>query len=222
MRALFPLFPLFPLLIAAALLSACAPKDDLAETPVPIGDFLLGHTIVVADKAQIGPLSRSATAEELQTSLHDAVLARMGRYQGDLYFHLGINIDAYALAIPGIPVVAKPKSILVASVTVWDDAKGVKVNPEPKQFFVFESTTPETFISSGLTQTKAQQLSNLSVNMARKIENWLRENEDWFGGVAARNPPGTKSALELPDDPVPGALVPGALVPGDPTVVPTN
>lgn len=193
----------FLLIVAcAALISACAPKDDLAEVPVPIGDFLLGHNIVLADKAQIGPLSRTATAEELQTALHDAVQARMGRYQGDLYFHLGINIDAYALAIPGIPVVAKPKSILVASVTVWDDAKGVKINPEPKQLFVFESTTPETFISSGLTQTREKQLANLSTNMARKIEAWLRENEDWFGGEAARNPPGTKSALELPDEPV--------------------
>ena len=194
--------PLMIVALAAALLAACAPKDDLAEIPLPIGDFYLGHNIVVADKAQIGPLSREATAEELQTALHDAVQARMGRYQGDLYFLLGINIDAYALAIPGIPVVAKPKSILVASVTVWDDAKGVKINAEPKQFYVFESTTPETFISSGLTQNKAQQLSNLSYNMARKIEDWLRENEDWFGGVASRNLPGAKSALELPDDPL--------------------
>jgi len=193
--------PLMIAVVALAVLAACAPNDDLAETPVPIGDFLLGHNIVVADKAQIGPLSREATAAELETALHDAVQARMGRYQGDLYFHLGINIDAYALAIPGIPVVAKPKSILVASVTVWDDAKGEKINAEPKQFYVFESTTPETFISSGLTQNKAQQLSNLSINMARKIEAWLRENEAWFGGEASRNPPGAKSALELPDDP---------------------
>ena len=196
------------ILACAALISACAPKDDLAEVPVPIGDFLLGHNIVLADKAQIGPLSRTATAEELQTAVQDAVQTRLGRYQGDLYFHLGINIDAYALAIPGIPVVAKPKSILVASVTVWDDAKGVKINPKPKQLFVFESTTPETFISSGLTQTREQQLANLSTNLARKIESWLRENEDWFGGEAARNLPGAKSALELPDDPaVPAAAV---------------
>lgn len=206
-----PRLHLLMILACAALISACAPKDDLAEVPVPIGDFLLGHNIVLADKAQIGPLSRTATAEELQTAVQDAVQARLGRYQGDLYFHLGINIDAYALALPGIPVVARPKSILVASVTVWDDAKGVKINPEPKQLFVFESTTPETFISSGLTQTREKQLANLSINMARKIENWLRENEDWFGGKAARNPPGAKSALELPDDPA--AAVPAVALP---------
>ncbi len=200
-----PRLHLLLILACAALISACAPKDDLAEVPVPIGDFLLGHNIVLADKAQIGPLSRTATAEELQTAVQDAVQARMGRYQGDLYFHLGINIDAYALAIPGIPVVAKPRSILVASVTVWDDVKGVKINPEPKQLFVFESTTPETFISSGLTQSREKQLANLSINMARKIEDWLRENEDWFGGAGARNPQGAKSALELPDDPATAA-----------------
>lgn len=196
---------LLRLIALCAGLAACAPKDDLAETPVPIGDFYLGHTIVVADRAQLGPLSRTATAQEWQDSLSNAVKARLGRYQGDRYFHLGINIDAYALALPGVPVVAKPKSILVISITVWDDAKQARINEEPKQLFVFESTTPETFISSGLTQNKAQQMQNLSVNMARKIEDWLRENEDWFGGVASRNPPGAKSALELPDDPAAAA-----------------
>lgn len=197
-------------------LSACAPKDDLAEVPVPIGDFLLGHAIVVADKAQLGPLSRTATPQEWQTALQGALRDRLGRYKGDLYFHLGINVDAYALALPGIPVVAKPKSILVASVTVWDDAKQAKINAEPKQFYVFENTTPETFISSGLTQTKAVQMANLSVNFARKIEDWLRENEDWFGGEAARNAPGQKSALELPDTPAEAAakvLAAEAIVP---------
>jgi len=220
-RALFRLF----LLCAFWTIAACGPKDDLAETPIPIGDFNFGHNIVVATNAQLGPLSREATPEEWQTSLKDAVEARLGRYTGDRYYHLGINIDAYALAVPGIPVVAKPKSILVASVSVWDDAKGIKINPEPKQLFVFESFSGNTFIGSGLTQSREVQMRNLSFNMAAKIEEWLRENEAWFGGEAARNPPGTPSALEL-DDAAPGSAVVVVAEPGpvvDPiTVTPLN
>ncbi len=206
------MIPALRCLIAISILglaAGCAPKDDLAETPVPIGNFFFGHNIVVSENAQIGPLSREATPEQLKAALEEAIEARMGRYTGDKYYHLGVNIDAYALAIPGIPVVAKPKSILVASVSVWDDALGAKINAEPKQLFVFESFTGATFVGSGLTQNKAEQLKNLSYNMARKIEDWLRENEAWFGGEAARNPPGTPSALELPDDPT-AAIVPDA------------
>lgn len=194
-RVLFALIALILLPLAG-----CAAKLDLTQAPVPLGNFLLGHNIVVAESAQLGPLSREATAEEWQTSLKDAIEARIGRYDGTDYYHLGINIDAYALALPGIPVVAKPKSVLVASVTVWDDAKGVKINEKPKQLYVFESFSGETFISSGLTQNKARQMRNLSFNMAARIEDWLRENEAWFGGPGARVIP----------VPVPGSVDPGA------------
>ena len=198
-------------LIGIALITACTQKNELEETPPPLGDFSFGYNIVLADKAQKGPLSRNATPEELSAGLKEAVGARMGRYQGDKLYHLGMNVDAYALAIPGSPVVAKPKSVLVVSVSVWDDAAGGKINPEPKQLFVFESFTGSTFIGSGLTQSKEVQLKNLSYNMARKIETWLRENEAWFGPVP--NPAEVAAAAK---GAVPGAkatIAPSAIAP---------
>ena len=160
-------------------------------------------------------LSRRATPDELQTALQDAIGARMGRYTGDNFYHLGVNIDAYALALPGIPVVAKPKSILVVSVTLWDDLAGKKINAKQKQLYVFESTTPATFISSGLTQTKAVQLGNLSTNMARKIESWLRENEAWFGALP--NPAETGAPAVAGGAP---GIAPEAIEPVGTTVAP--
>jgi hypothetical protein len=173
--------------IAALALSACA-AEDLTKPPSPLGDFDLGFNIVVAKNAgQVGP-SRPATAAEWEASLKSEIDKRTGRYDGNKLYHLGTSVDAYALAYPGIPVVLKPKSVLSITVNVWDDTAQRKINAEPKVITVFEPFSPETFISSGLTQNKEQQMANLSANAARKINDWLVENKAWFTpeAVAAR------------------------------------
>ena len=166
-------------LAAAAALAGCGNRD-LSQPAPEFGDMALGYTIVVAKNAQaVGP-SRKASAEEWEASIRDAVQARIGRQQGEKLYHLGIGVDGYALAVPGIPVVLSPKSALVASVTLWDDAAQVKVNAEVERFTVLEALSPETVISSGLTQSREQQIANLSASLARAIETWLVENEEWF------------------------------------------
>jgi hypothetical protein len=78
--------------------------------------------------------------------------------------------------------------VLSVTVNVWDDTAQRKINAKPKVITVFEPFSGETFIGSGLTQTKEQQMANLSANAARKINAWLVENEAWFTpeAVAAR------------------------------------
>jgi hypothetical protein len=173
--------------LAAALLSACA-ADDLNQPPKDFGQFALGYNIVVAKNAKpVGP-SRSATAEEWETALKKAVEERFSRYQGDKLYHIGTGVDAYALAVPGVPVVLSPKSVLAITVNVWDDTAGRRVNAEPKQFTVFEGLSGDTVVGSGLTKTKDEQMATLSANAARQINNWLVENKAWFTpeAVAAR------------------------------------
>jgi len=163
------------------LLAACGAKDDLSQPPEPMGDFLLGHNIVKAKDVKIGPLSRKATPEEWEKSVSEAISARIGRYDGTHYFHLGTHIDGYVLAQPGIPVVAAPKSVLIISVNVWDDETGEKLTEKPKVFTVFErSNAPAFIIGSGLVNSKEQQMQNLSENAARHIHKWLLENQQWF------------------------------------------
>jgi hypothetical protein len=165
-------------------LASCA-AEDLTAPPSPLGDFDLGYNIVVAKNAQqVGP-SRQATPEEWEAVMKDEIEKRTGRYDGNKLYHLGTAIDAYALAYPGIPVVLKPRSILVVTVNVWDDTAQRKINAEPKQFTVFEPFSPETFISSGLTQDKEKQMRNLAGNAARQINAWLVENKAWFTPEAA-------------------------------------
>ena len=172
---------------AAAFLTGCA-GSDLSKPPVDFGDFALGYNIVVAKNAKpVGP-SRRATAAEWEAALKTAIDAQMGRYEGEKLYHIGVGVDAYALAVPGVPLVLSPKSVLAITVNVWDDTAGRKINAEPKQFTVLEQITGETVIGSGLTQSKQEQMANLSANAARLINDWLVENEAWFTpeAVAAR------------------------------------
>ena len=167
-------------LLGASLLAACQ-KNDLAEAPVPLGNFELGLNIVVADNMKKVPISRPATQEEWETSLIKAVDARFGRYSGTKLYNIGIAVDGFALAPPGIPVVAAPKSVLVISVSIFDDAAGTKLNAEGKQFTIFENFSGATVIGSGLTRSRQKQIEILSYNAAKKIEGWILENPEWVG-----------------------------------------
>lgn len=167
------------LLCGLALLSACG-ASDLDEPPVPLGDFALGLNIVVADNVQKVPISRDATPDEWEAVMKEAVAARFGRYQGSRLYNIGISVDGYALAPPGIPVVAAPKSVLVITANIWDDATQTKLNPEGEQFTVFEGMSGDTVIGSGLTRNKKKQMEVLSYNAVKRVEDWLARHPEWF------------------------------------------
>ncbi len=183
-----PLRWLGALMLVATLAACAAPlRDD--DTPANLGDFRLGHNLVVTDTMQMVPISRPATAEEWTEVLTEEIDARFRGYQGEKLYHLGVNIDAYALAPPGIPLVASPRSVLVISANVWSDELGRKLHDEPRQFTVFESLSGQTLVGSGLTQTREEQMRNLSRNAAFLIQRWMEENQDWFGLPARRRAP---------------------------------
>ena len=161
-------------------LSACQ-KNDLAEPPVPLGDFALGHNIVVTSNMQKVAISRNATPEQWEAALEKAMEERFGRYEGAKLYNIGISIDAFALAPPGVPLVLNPKSALGITVTIWDDAEQKKLNEEGKQIIVMEKMSEKTVLGSGLTQSAARQMEILSYNAAKAVERWLLENPEWFG-----------------------------------------
>lgn len=168
------------LILVAGLLTACA-KQNVIEAPVELGDFKMGLNIVVADNPQKVPISREAKPQDLDDSLTKALQERLGRYDGDKFYNLGVSVDAYALAPPGIPLVLSPKSALVVTATLWDDAAGEKLNEKGEQFTIFEGIDGDTLIGSGLTRTPEQQMERLSFNAAKRIEQWLSDHPEWFG-----------------------------------------
>jgi hypothetical protein len=187
--------------IALLSLAACGGAENLNAKPDPIGDFRMGHNVVVGETAKQVPPTRAATAEEWEASFEEAIAARMGRYDGEGLYHLGVSVDAYALAIPGVPVVVKPRSVLVFTVTVWDNATRTKLNPEPKQITVLEGGgfSEASIIGSGLVRKKDEQMRLLSANGARAIERWLKKNEAWFDGDPTTMPPPEEDPFEEND-----------------------
>ena len=162
------------------LLAACQ-TNDLAEPPVPLGNFALGHNIAVTSNMQKVPISRDASPEAWEKAMEKAIDDRFGRYEGDKLYNIGISIDAYALAPPGVPLVLNPKSALGITVTIWDDAAQKKLNEKGEQIIVSEKFSGETVVGSGLTQSAEKQMETLSYNAAKAVETWLLKHPEWFG-----------------------------------------
>jgi len=197
------LLRIITLFVGLSALTACTNANDLDEAPAYLGNFQLGHNVVVAPNLTKGPASREASEEEWVEVMTKAVEERFGRYEGEQLYHLGISIEGYVLAIPGIPLVASPKSALILNVTAWDDAKQEKLNDEPEQITVMEFISGNTLLGSGLTQSKEKQLENLSRNAAKLIQNWLvRENANngWFESEATPSEEAQKAAEAIVED----------------------
>lgn len=170
------------LMLAAALaLSACETRTKIEAPPAALASFQLGHVAVVADKATKAPISRDADPKDWQAAIKKAVTERFSRIDGDTYYHLGIHLDGYALAPPGVPLVASPKSVMIFSVTLMADTDGgKKINEKPEQITVFETLSGSTAIGSGYTKSAEEQMANLSFNAALAIEDWLARNPHFF------------------------------------------
>lgn len=193
--------------VALVALAACATDTELSPRPEPIGDFRLGHNIVLANDVTKGPLSRDATEDELTTALKAEIEKRLRRYDGDGLYHIGARIEAYALGQPGIPVLLSPKSILIVAVNIWDNETKARLNEKPVRLTVFESLgSGPPLIPSGLVNSKEEQLANLTFNAAKQIEELLQENRDaWFAAKAGRArvaypPQGGSATTPVPPD----------------------
>lgn len=185
------------LVLLVSAVSACTKTDPLTEQRREMGEFRLGHNVVIATDAQVGPLSKSVEPDEWEAALKTAMDERFGVFEGGRYYHIGVKVAGYVVALPGIPIIASPKSVLVVVVNIWDDADGGKLTKEPKQITVFETFDGDSLIGSGLTMSKDEQMQNLARNAAKEIQDWLLENPEWFDKPAVIE--------ELPDDVTAGA-----------------
>ena len=179
---------IFALLTGLAVLAGCATRVQDVP-PVELGEFSLGHNIVVASKMQQGPISRDATAEEWKSTLTAAVEKRFGGFDGEQLYHFGISVEGFMLAPEGVPLIYNPRSMLIINLTVWDDAAGKKLNEEVRQFTVLEDTTGNTvFLGSGRQRTKQEQMDGLAANAMDQIGEWLVQQNAEFGWFARREP----------------------------------
>ena len=159
-------------------LGACTDAtQDLSRPVEPLGNFTLGHSIVLAPNVQRLLVSRDATPEELIEVVDGAIEKRFRRFDGGRFYHFGISVEAYSLPPPIVP----GKSALALRVTVWDDAAKTKMNEETEVINVIQ------VFESRLQLTREEQLQRLADQAALQIEQWLRERmeqDDWFKAPA--------------------------------------
>ena len=162
--------------------AACTPP--VTDKPVvPIGDFNLGYNVVVGDQMAQGPLSRTADTQEITSSLKTAIDDRLSRYDGDKLYHVVTHVDMYVMARAGVPFVFSPKTALMVSMTVWDDAAQAKLNETPIQVTLLENSNSKNLLGSGLGQTVDEQIQSMAESAAYQIESWLRkqnQEQNWF------------------------------------------
>lgn len=192
----------FALLSVLIIVAGCA-DQTIKGPPVDLGNFSLGHNVVVTKNTQSSPVSRNVSDEELKAAMTGAIDQRFGRYEGENLYHLGISIEGYVLAPPGVPVVFTPKSVLLITVTVWDDAGGRKLNEAPHQVIAFETTGGDSLIiGSGWGRNKDKQLAGLTFNAAKSIEAWLLEQTEtykWFSPEQQVMPAEAAEPVKIPE-----------------------
>lgn len=170
------------LITGLALMAACT-QTQVYEPPESLGEFKLRVNYAFADKAVQGPVSRDATPDEWTKAIQDAVDIRLGRYEGTQEYDIGISLEGYMLAPPGIPIIYNPKSTAIVLVNVYD-VKKEKFLAKGKQFQVLEDTTGGSALKgSGHERTKEEQMAGLSLKVADRVEEWLAEEHEengWF------------------------------------------
>ncbi|MCU0908916.1 MAG: hypothetical protein MUF73_16105 [Rhodobacteraceae bacterium] len=207
------------IVVAPLLLAACAAQPFDPEAPRdPIGDFRMGHNIVVANAPQQGPFSRDVTDEEWEAALTQAIETRLRGYSGTGLYHVGVKVEAYVAARSGVPVVYSPRSILLLAVNVYDNRTGQRLNADPHRLTVYESTTGgSAVLGSGLTRAREDQIAGLSANAAEALEAWLKENAAWFDREPVEGEPVPyPAAAATPAGATPAATTPAAPTPAVP------
>ncbi|WP_170576454.1 hypothetical protein [Ruegeria atlantica] len=189
------------LITGLALMGACT-QTQLYEEPESLGEFKLRVNYAFAEKAVQGPVSRDATPDEWTEAIQNAVDIRLGRYSGVQEYDIGISLEGYMLAPPGVPILYNPKSTAIVLVNVYDVNKK-EFLAKGKQFQVLEDTTGGSALKgSGHERTKEEQMSGLALKVADRVEEWLAEEHEengWFdrrpnliqpldSGVVTQNP----------------------------------
>ncbi|GAA6162181.1 MULTISPECIES: hypothetical protein [Ruegeria] len=173
------------LITGLALLGACT-QTQVYEEPESLGEFKLRVNYAFAEKAVQGPVSRDATPDEWTAAIQNAVDIRLGRYEGAQDYDIGISLEGYMLAPPGIPVIYNPRSTAIVLVNVYDVNKK-EFLAKGKQFQVLEDTTGGSALKgSGHERTKEEQMSGLALKVADRVEEWLAEEHQQNGWFKSR------------------------------------
>lgn len=166
--------------LVLVVLTACSNVKDLDGPVKPLGNFQLRLVVPkAADGLEKGPVSREASPAEWEDAFNTSFTTRFSRYSGGKPYDIGVVIDGYILAQVGVPVVAAPKSAIIFRVIVVDATTQTVLTKEPHQITALETLSAGSVVSSGLANTREEQIVDLANSAAKATENWLRK-QPWF------------------------------------------
>lgn len=138
-----------------------------------LGDFRLGHNVIVAPKITRGEGSIVVPKQVFVGAVEKSNVEQFKVYSGSSLYHLGISLEGYTVSPPET---LGFRSALIAAVTVWNDTTSSKLNQNPKVFTV-------TYDPMSTDVNTATQVTNLSKKLSTEIEKWLviqNTESDWF------------------------------------------
>ncbi len=151
----------------------------------PLGQFQAGPRRSSWPQRRQGPRHRAdATTMNGSPGSMRRSSRRFRRYDGDQFYHLGVRVEGYVLAAPGIPLVVRAQIGVIVTVTVCGRRRGHEAERRsPSRSPCSKRCRARRSSASGLTQTKEEQLTAAVAERRPEIENWLREHADREGLV---------------------------------------
>jgi hypothetical protein len=171
--------------LAVLTLTACTQAAPFAasKAQTQIDDFKLGHVGIVTAHMERGVYSDEIQEEDLKSSLRSAITSRLSEYQGQSGFNIGVNVEAYALVNAAVPSVSSPKSILIMSVSFWDDSSDQKRIVAPVTVIAVDGLYGTSIIRTKPLKTKEQRVAALSAKAAFEIERYFENNTEVFAAI---------------------------------------
>lgn len=180
-------------ILAALTLTACAQTTPLAGSKGQrlSDDLKLGHVGIVTKNMERAEYSDEINEDALKASLRAAIMSKLSRSQGQTVYNIGVNVEAYALANAAVPSVSSPKSVLIMSVSFWDDSSDQKLIVAPVAVIAVDGLYGTSIIRTKPLKTKEQRIAALSAKAALEIERYFVSNVGNFASILQERDPVT-------------------------------
>lgn len=168
--------------LAMLALSSCGevPKSPNLNAQSLQAHFTLGHVGVITTGMAKGAYSVDVQSQDLATHLRSAVTSELSNFTGGHQYNLGIKVEAYTLANPSMPTVPQPKSVLMLTLSVWDDSHDPRPILAPATVVAVDGLYGTSIFVTKPQGSIDQRLAALCAKAAIEIERYLVKNSDFL------------------------------------------
>lgn len=134
------------------------------------------HISIVATDMVKNAYSDDVSPEDMTTQLRRAITSKLSELQGDRVYNIGIKVTGYMLANPSVLTVSSPKSVLMLSVSVWNDSPDNKLMLPPSTVIAVDGLYGSALSIAKSQGSKDQRLAALTGRAGVEIAQYLARN----------------------------------------------